>query len=74
VYCVVDPGPAWFNALSAPICRLGDPGWIGWKTPEEFRALFAEAGFTRTCWIPLLPGFGVAVGQNARGPALRFQA
>jgi SAM-dependent methyltransferase len=62
-YCVVDPGPAWFNALSAPLCRLGDPGWIGWKTPEEFRALFEEAGFTRTCWIPLLPGFGVAVGQ-----------
>jgi SAM-dependent methyltransferase len=65
VYCVVDPGPAWFNALSAPLCRIGDPGWIGWKTPEEFRALFAQARFSRTCWIPLLPGFGVAVGQRA---------
>lgn len=65
VYCVVDPGPAWFNTLSAPLCRLGDPGWIGWKTPEGFRALFEGAGFTRTCWIPLLPGFGLAVGQKA---------
>jgi SAM-dependent methyltransferase len=64
VYCVVDPGPAWFNALSAPLCALGDPGWIGWKTPEEFRTLFASAGFARTCWIPLLPGFGLAVGQK----------
>jgi SAM-dependent methyltransferase len=64
VYCVVDPGPAWFNALSAPIGWLADPGWIGWKTPDEFRALFERAGFQRTCWIPLLPGFGLAVGQK----------
>jgi SAM-dependent methyltransferase len=64
VYCVVDPGPAWFNALSAPIGWLADPGWIGWKTPDEFRALFECAGFQRTCWIPLLPGFGLAVGQK----------
>jgi ubiquinone/menaquinone biosynthesis C-methylase UbiE len=67
VYCIVDPGPEWFNALSAPLCRIGDPGWIGWKTPEEFRALLEGAGFTRTCWIPLLPGFGLAVGQKADG-------
>ena len=77
VYCVIDPGPAWFNTLSAPLCRLGDPGWIGWKTPEEFRTLLDEAGFAHTCWIPLLPGFGLAVGQKAfassqsRGPGRR---
>jgi SAM-dependent methyltransferase len=65
VYCVIDPGPAWFNALSAPLGRLADPGWIGWKTPEEFRALLAGSGFARVCWIPLLPGFGLAVGQKA---------
>jgi SAM-dependent methyltransferase len=63
VYCIVDPGPAWFNRVSAPLCRVGDPGWIGWKTPDEFRALLDGAGFARTCWIPLLPGFGLAVGQ-----------
>ena len=65
VYCVIDPGPAWFNALSAPLGWLADPGWIGWKTPEEFRALLDAAGFARSCWIPLLPGFGIAVGQKA---------
>lgn len=65
VYCVIDPGPAWFNRLSAPLGRLADPGWIGWKTPDEFRALLSEVGFARVCWIPLLPGFGLAVGQRA---------
>ena len=64
VYCVIDPGPEWFNALSAPLGRLADPGWIGWNTPEGFRTLLTEAGFARVCWIPLLPGFGMAVGQK----------
>jgi SAM-dependent methyltransferase len=69
VYCVIDPGPAWFNALSSPLGRFADPGWIGFKTPDEFRALLEEAGFVRTCWIPLLPGFGMAVGQKALAAA-----
>jgi ubiquinone/menaquinone biosynthesis C-methylase UbiE len=69
VYCVIDPGPAWFNALSSPLGRFADPGWIGFKTPDEFRALLEEAGFARTCWIPLLPGFGMAAGQKALAAA-----
>jgi SAM-dependent methyltransferase len=63
-YCVIDPGPAWFNTLSAPLGRLADPGWIGWKTPDQFRTLLTAAGFQRTCWMPLLPGFGIAIGQK----------
>ena len=68
VYCIVDPGPAWFNALSAPLGRLADPGWIGWNTPQEFRALLDTAGYARTCWTPLLPGLGLAVGQKRDDP------
>ena len=68
IYCVVDPGPTWFNTLSAPLGRFADPGWIGWKTPEQFRALMVEAGFVRACWVPLLPGFGLAIGQKAASP------
>jgi SAM-dependent methyltransferase len=65
VYCIVDPGPGWYTRMAAPLARWGDPGWIGFHTPDEFRSLLGEAGFTRTAWIDLLPGFGVAVGQKA---------
>ncbi len=65
IYCVIDPGPAWFNALSAPLAKWADPGWIGFHTPEEFAALFTAAGFERTAWIEVLPGFGVAFGQKS---------
>jgi demethylmenaquinone methyltransferase/2-methoxy-6-polyprenyl-1,4-benzoquinol methylase len=64
VYCVVDAGPAWFTALSAPLARWADPGWIGFHTPDEFRNLFTEAGFARTAWRELLPGFGLATAQK----------
>jgi SAM-dependent methyltransferase len=67
LYCVVDPGPSWFNALSSPLGRFADPGWIGFKTPDQFRVLLADAGFARVCWIPLLPGFGMAIGQKGFG-------
>jgi ubiquinone/menaquinone biosynthesis C-methylase UbiE len=64
LYCVVDPGPAWYNAISAPLAKLADPGWIGFHTPEEFSKLFQNAGFINTAWFEVLPGFGVAVGQK----------
>jgi ubiquinone/menaquinone biosynthesis C-methylase UbiE len=65
LYCVVDPGPEWFTTISAPLARRTDPGWIGFHTPAQFRRLFETAGFARTSWRELLPGFGLAVGQKA---------
>ena len=65
VYCIVDPGPEWYTRMAAPLARWADPGWIGFHTPDEFRALLTDVGFARTAWIGLLPGFGVAVGQKA---------
>lgn len=64
VYCVVDPGPGWFNEMSAPIAKWADPGWIGFHTPAEFCALFTSAGFARVGWMEVLPGFGAALGQK----------
>jgi ubiquinone/menaquinone biosynthesis C-methylase UbiE len=65
LYCVVDPGPEWYNNISAPIAKWADPGWIGFHTPAEFCALFRNAGFARVGWLELLPGFGAALGQKA---------
>jgi SAM-dependent methyltransferase len=66
IYCVIDPGPAWYTTLSAPIARWADPGWVRFHTPDEFRGLFASAGFATTAWLDLLPGFGLAIGQKQR--------
>lgn len=65
IYCVIDPGPAWYNAISAPLAKWADPGWISFHTPNEFRSLFHDAGFVRTGWYDLLPGFGVAIAQKS---------
>jgi ubiquinone/menaquinone biosynthesis C-methylase UbiE len=65
VYCVVDPGPEWYNKISAPIAKWADPGWIGFHNPEQFCDLFRSAGFARVGWVELLPGFGAAIGQKA---------
>ena len=63
-YCIIDPGPSWYNTLSSPLASLADPGWVGFHSPDEFRSLLENAGFRSTCWFELLPGFGIAVGQK----------
>jgi ubiquinone/menaquinone biosynthesis C-methylase UbiE len=68
-YCIIDPGPEWYTRLSEAVARWADPGWVGFHTPIQFRELLEGAGFARTAWIDLLPGFGMAVGQKARGGA-----
>jgi SAM-dependent methyltransferase len=64
IYAIIDPGPAWYNAISAGLAKQADPGWIGFHTPAQFRALLADAGFARTSWRELLPGFGLCLGQK----------
>jgi len=65
LYCIVDPGPEWFNRISAPLAKWSDPGWIGFHKPSEFRSLLLGAGFARFSWRELLPGFGLAVAQKS---------
>ena len=64
---VVDAGPAWYIELSTPLARAADPGWVGFTTPDEFRALMARAGFERSAWVDVLPGYGIAAAQKDRG-------
>ncbi|HSE65913.1 MAG TPA: methyltransferase domain-containing protein, partial [Gemmatimonadales bacterium] len=71
VYCIIDPGPAWFNALSAPLAKWADPGWIGFHSPDAFRQLLLGAGFESASWHELLPGFGVAIGRKGPDADLR---
>ena len=65
IYAIIDPGPAWYIALSSPLARLADPGWAGFHTPEQFRELLTSAGFAHTSWQELLPGFGLCLGKSA---------
>lgn len=60
-YAIVDPGPEWFVQISSTLALAGDPGWIGFHTPEQFRALLEDAGFVDVQWYDLLPGFGLAL-------------
>jgi ubiquinone/menaquinone biosynthesis C-methylase UbiE len=68
-YCVIDPGPEWYNRMSAGLAKWADPGWISFHTPDRFRSLLQEAGFARVLWFDLLPGFGLVVGEKARPAA-----
>ncbi len=61
---VVDPGPAWFKAISSPWAKWADPGWIGFYTAEEMQALFDDAGFASFYWREVLPGFGISIAQR----------
>jgi SAM-dependent methyltransferase len=64
LYAVIDAGPDWFTQLSSGLASWADPGWIGFHTPEQFRALHAFVGFVDCCWIDLLPGFGIALARK----------
>lgn len=61
---IADPGPLWYNLLSASLAKWADPGWIGFHTPEEFRDLFLQAGFADFYWQEVLPGIGVGVAST----------
>jgi ubiquinone/menaquinone biosynthesis C-methylase UbiE len=61
-YAIVDPGPAWFVAMSAALSKAADPGWVGFHTPEQFESLLVGQGFVDFRWVSLLPGFGLAIG------------
>jgi ubiquinone/menaquinone biosynthesis C-methylase UbiE len=65
IYAVIDPGPEWFARLSAPLAKWSDPGWISFHSPDDFRQLFADAGFSRTGSLELLPGFNLNTAQRA---------
>ncbi len=61
---VIDGGTWWANLIGAPFAKLGDPGWVGFHTPEQFEGLFRGAGFSDFYWEELLPGIGMCIGSK----------
>jgi ubiquinone/menaquinone biosynthesis C-methylase UbiE len=61
---IVDPGTWWLNTLSSPFAKWGDPGWVTFRTGEEFEALFLKAGFSSFYWEEILPGVGLCIGSK----------
>lgn len=58
---IVDPGPSWFNTLSAPLAALANPAFVQYRTGEEFRDLLLAASFRDVYWTEFLPGMGLAI-------------
>ena len=61
---IIDAGPAWMKALASPLARWGDPGWVAFRTGDEFQALFEQAKFSHFHWTEILPGMGLAIGTK----------
>lgn len=61
---IVDAGPWWMKMLGSPLAKLGDPGWVAFRTGEEFQELFAKAGFSNFYWTEVLPGMGLSIGTR----------
>jgi ubiquinone/menaquinone biosynthesis C-methylase UbiE len=61
---VIDPGTWWLNLLSSPFAKWADPGWVAFRTGEEFEALFHQAGFPGFYWEEVLPGIGLCIGSK----------
>jgi len=50
--------------LASPLAKWGDPGWVAFRTGEEFRELFEAAGFSNFYWTEVLPGIGLSIGTK----------
>jgi ubiquinone/menaquinone biosynthesis C-methylase UbiE len=59
---VIDAGPSWMKTIASPMAKWGDPGWVAFRTGEEFQELFLEAGFSKFYWNEILPGIGLSIG------------
>jgi ubiquinone/menaquinone biosynthesis C-methylase UbiE len=61
---IVDAGPLWMKMLASPIAQLADPGWVMFRTGEEFEALCRDAEFSGFYWVEMLPGMGLTIATR----------
>ncbi len=61
---ITDAGPRWMKVLGSPIAKIADPGWVAFRTGEEFEELCDEAGFGGFYWTEVLPGMGLTIATR----------
>ncbi|HVR63792.1 MAG TPA: class I SAM-dependent methyltransferase [Polyangia bacterium] len=61
---ITDAGPGWMKLLGSPIAKIADPGWVAFRTGEEFRELCQRAGFAGFYWNEILPGMGLTIATR----------
>jgi ubiquinone/menaquinone biosynthesis C-methylase UbiE len=61
---IADAGPPWMKLVGSPLARWADPGWVAFRTGDEFQQLFQQAGFSQFYWTEVLPGIGLSIGSR----------
>ncbi len=61
---IIDAGPSWMKFLASPMAKWADPGWVAFRTGEEFGELFRRAGFSGFYWTETLPGMGLSIATK----------
>jgi ubiquinone/menaquinone biosynthesis C-methylase UbiE len=61
---IIDPRLAQFFLIAEPISRWGDPGFVGFYSPEEFHRLFMTANYDGFYWNEMLPCIGLSIGTK----------
>jgi ubiquinone/menaquinone biosynthesis C-methylase UbiE len=61
---VLDNGTWWMNLIGSPFAKWADPGWVAFRTGEEFQQLFSSAGFSAFYWEEILPGVGFCIATK----------
>lgn len=61
---IIDPRLSQFFLATEPISKWGDPGFVGFYSPDEFHRLFMTADFDCFYWNEMLPWVGVSIGTK----------
>jgi ubiquinone/menaquinone biosynthesis C-methylase UbiE len=61
---IIDPRLSEFFLATEPISKWGDPGFVGFYSPEEFHRLFMTANYDSFYWNEMLPWVGVSIGTK----------
>ena len=61
---IIDPRLAQYFLMTEQIARWGDPGYVGFYSPQEFHRLFMTANYDSFYWNEMLPCIGVSIGTK----------